>query len=56
MCAVQVYVEHFRLPNGMPFVTSGGIKPGPGAPHLLPSTEFIEELRPRSPPAGGGRR
>ncbi len=55
LCCAQAYAAHFKLPNGMPFTSSGGVKPGPGAPHLLPSSEFIEELRPKSPPPGGRR-
>lgn len=50
--AAQVYASHFRMPNGMPFVSAGGTKVPPGAPTLVPPTELIEELRPRSPGPG----
>lgn len=52
----QEYTGRFRLPNGMPFVASNGVKPPIGAPHLLPLNDVIEELRPRSPPASGNKR
>jgi hypothetical protein len=37
------------MPNGMPFISG---KVPPGAPTLVPPTELIEELRPRSPTNG----
>ena len=45
----QVYASHFRLPNGMPLIGANGMKVPPGAPNLVPPTDLIEELRPRSP-------
>lgn len=53
--SVQEYLARFRMPNGMPFVACNGVKPMPGAPHLLPTNEVIEDLRPKSPPGGGKR-
>ena len=49
---LQVYSSHFRLPNGVPFISAAGLKVPPGAPNLVPPTELIEELRPRSPTGG----
>ncbi len=56
-----MYAEHFKNRDGSTYVCNTfGPKPPPGVPVLVPSTDDIEELRPKSPPAserggGGGR-
>jgi hypothetical protein len=48
---LQTYASHFRNPDGSQF--SGNFnRPAPGAPHLLGTTDDIENLRPRTPPPG----
>ena len=49
----QVYSGHFLLPDGNPYI-GGTQRPAPGAPHLLGTTEDIEDLRPKSPAGGRG--
>jgi hypothetical protein len=49
-CA-QTYAAHFAGEGGRPHISSGG-RPAPDAPHLLGTTQEIEELRPKSPPGG----
>ena len=44
----QAYAAHFAGEDGRPHVSSNG-RPPPDAPHLLGTTEEIENLRPRSP-------
>lgn len=47
----ETYASHFRNPDGSQF--SGNFnRPAPGAPHLLGTTDDIENLRPRTPPPG----
>ena len=50
---MQVYAGHFLLPDGTPYIGSSQ-RPPPGAPHLMGTTEEIENLRPKSPQGGRG--
>ena len=48
---LQTYASHFQNPDGSSY-TGSYTRPSPGAPHLLGTTEEIENLRPRTPPPG----
>ena len=48
---LQTYASHFQNPDGSSY-TGNFARPNPGAPHLLGTTEEIENLRPRTPPPG----
>eukprot|EP00210_Caulerpa_lentillifera_P009508 g9067.t1 len=43
-----VFASHFMMMDGGPFIMNPG-RPQPGQPNLLPSSEEIEYLRPKSP-------
>lgn len=44
----SVYASHFTNPDGTVFLMNPG-RPQPGQANLLPSTDEIEFLRPKSP-------
>ncbi len=47
---LQAYADHFRNRDGSVWVQNTyGPKPPPGSVILVPSTDEIEELRPKSP-------
>ncbi|GIL60443.1 hypothetical protein Vafri_15030 [Volvox africanus] len=53
--SAKAYSDHFRNRDGSVWVQNVvGPKPPPGSVILVPSTEEIESLRPKSPPGHGG--
>ncbi|KXZ54993.1 hypothetical protein GPECTOR_3g158 [Gonium pectorale] len=49
--AAKAYAEHYRNRDGSVWVQNViGPKPPPGAVTLVPSSDEIEQLRPKSPP------
>eukprot|EP00878_Enallax_costatus_P021350 GHUV01022599.1.p1 GENE.GHUV01022599.1~~GHUV01022599.1.p1 ORF type:complete len:485 (+),score=113.06 GHUV01022599.1:720-2174(+) len=51
----QAYLNHFRTGDGVIYDEHRGGKPPPGSVVLVPSSDEIEQLRPRSPPPSRGR-